>query len=409
MSPTGAELRTVLVVGASLAGLRACERLRTAGFAGDLVLIGAERHLPYDRPPLSKRILAGAWEVDRATLRAPEQLAELGLDLRLGEPAAGLDGDGRAVVMAGGDLVPYDGLIVATGATPRRLPDQPADVHVLRTRDDAVALRDAIAGGARSIAVVGAGFIGLEVAATAASLGVAATVVEAAPAPLVRALGPELGAAAVAPLAEAGVTVRCGVSVEAVDADGVTLGGGERLTADVVVVGVGVRPATDWLAGSGLTLDDGVVCDETLATGLPGVYAAGDLARWPHRRYGELLRLEHWTNAAEQGAAAATNLLASATGGAGTPYDEVPFFWSDMGRHRIQLLGRPATEPDDVVEVVNGRLDQRAFLVLFGRGDRLRGVLGVNAAKHLMAYRALLVADDSLTAARELAATQPPL
>ncbi len=275
-------LERVAVVGASLAGLRACETLRTEGFTGSITLIGEEEHLPYDRPPLSKKLLAGEWEPDRIVLRKPEAIDELGLDLRLGCRAVSLDLDGRAIHLADDSVVPFDGLVLATGSRPRRLPGQDAvpGVRELRTLGDSLALREVIADGTARLVVVGAGFIGLEVAATAHALGCTVTVLEAAEAPLIRGLGSAMGRATTS--LHDGIAIRCGVAVERLQADGVLLAGGERVPADVVVVGVGVAPTTDWLEGSGLELRDGVVCDPTLCAGVAGVYAAGDLARWPN-------------------------------------------------------------------------------------------------------------------------------
>ena len=356
-------------------------------------MIGAEEHLPYDRPPLSKKLLAGEWEPDRIALRQPDDVDALGLDLRLGVPAAALDVDARAVELADGTVVPFDGLILATGSVPRRLPGQQAlaDVHELRTLDDSLALRATIADGTARVVVIGAGFIGLEVAATARGRGCAVTVLEGLPAPLIRGLGAEMGAAATAVHAAEGIDIRCDVTVAELRADGVVLGDGTLVPADVVVVGIGVAPATAWLDGSGLELRDGVVCDATLAAGPPLVYAAGDIARWPNELYGEEMRVEHWTNAAEQGAAAARNLLAEAAGGTPTPYAPVPFFWSDQARHRIQFLGRAAVDgDDDIVEVAVGDPDEHRFVTLYGRRGRLWGVLGVNCPRLVMPYRKLL-------------------
>jgi NADPH-dependent 2,4-dienoyl-CoA reductase/sulfur reductase-like enzyme len=394
----------VVVVGASLAGLRACETLRTEGFGGTITLVGDEVHLPYDRPPLSKKLLAGEWEPDRIVLRKPEAIDELGLDLHLGRRATALDVDGRAVALDDGSVVPFDGIVLATGSRTRRLPGQDAvpEIHELRTLEDSLALRERIAGGTARVLVVGAGFIGLEVAATAHALGCPVTVLEAAEAPLVRGLGAAMGRATAS--IHDGIEIRCGVTVDALGADGLGLAGGEWVPTDVIVVGIGVAPATDWLAGSGLEVRDGVVCDPTLCAGPPGVYVAGDVARWPNELYGEEMRVEHWTNAAEQGAAAAHNLLATTAGGEATPYAPVPFFWSDQAPHRIQFLGRGGD--DDDAEVVVGAPEDGRFLALFGRQGRLRGALGVNAPRLVMPYRALLHERASWADALELAREQ---
>jgi NADPH-dependent 2,4-dienoyl-CoA reductase/sulfur reductase-like enzyme len=388
----------VVVVGGSLAGLRACEQLRTKGFAGKIALVGAESHLPYDRPPLSKKLLAGDWEPDRIHLRRPTEYETLDIDARLGARAISLDVDAARIVLADGTDLPYDGLVIATGAAPRRLPGQPdvPGVHVLRTLDDALALRaDLVAG--RRVVVIGAGFIGLEVAATARGRGCEVVVLEGAAAPMIRGLGTEMGSAVAQVHARHGVEVRCGIQVAEIAADragvrGVALADGTVVPADVVVVGVGVAPVTEWLAGSGLTVRDGVVCDSTLWTGAAGVYAAGDCARWINPLFGEAgeeMRVEHWTNAAEQGAAAAANLLAVAAGEQPVPYAPVPFFWSDQFDSRIQFVGRAAGDGDDVVQVVTGDTSG-AFVALYGHSGRLRGVLGVSMPRVVMPYRKLL-------------------
>lgn len=411
-------MQQVVVVGSSLAGLRACEALRTDGYEGTLTMVGAERHLPYDRPPLSKRYLSGEWEVDNIVLRKPEVLGTLDLTLRLGSAAVCLDTVARTVSLADGAVVPYDGLVIATGASCRRLPDQPsfAGVHELRTLDDAVALRADLqalvaSGRVPRVVVIGAGFIGLEAAATARkSYGAEVTVLEGLPKPLVRALGPEMGSAIAAVHADHGVDVRCSVSVSAIEGSngrvsGVRLGDGSVVVADVVLVGIGVVPNTAWLEGSGLTLRDGVVCDATLNAGAPGVYAAGDLVRWPNGLFGEEMRVEHWTTAAEQGAAAGSNLLRAARGEQATSFETVPFFWSDQYDARIQYLGRGSGT--DEVRIVAGSVEERKFIALYGSGGRLRAALGVSLPRLVMPFRKLLLERASWETALEVAASLP--
>ena len=355
----------IVIVGASLAGLRAAEELRHRGFAGTVTVVGDETYEPYDRPPLSKQVLAGAWGLDRTALTVmhPDGVAGLDLDWRLGVRATGLDLAERRVLLAGGDDVGFDGLVIATGATPRELPgtETLAGVHTLRTLDDALAVRAAIDGGARRVVVVGAGFIGAEVAATCRTAGCDVTILEALPVPLGRALGDEMGAVMGDLHRDHGVDVRLGVGVAGFE-------GGDRVThvrladdtlldADLVVVGIGVSPNTGWLEGSGVALDDGVVCDATTRVA-PGIVAAGDVARWPSHRFGELLRVEHWDNAIAMGEHAARRLLADLAGdpaddpGSTAPYDPVPWFWSDQYDRKIQLAGRSSGA--DEVQVVDG-------------------------------------------------------
>ncbi len=390
-------LERVVVVGASLAGLRAAETLRQHDAVGSVVVVGDELHRPYDRPPLSKKLLSGEWEPDRIQLRQPEMFDQLDVDWRLGSPAVGLDLAGRAVALATGESIPFDSVIIATGARPRRLPghDTFDHVHELRSLDDALALRAEIAPGGRRVVVIGAGFIGLEAAATAKTLGNDVIVLEGASAPLIRGLGAEMGEAIAALHRAHGVSVRCDVRIDALTADGVRLADGEVVPADVVVVGIGVSPATDWLAGSGVELRDGIVCDAHLnaldATGavIRGVFAAGDVARWPNGLFDEEMRVEHWTNAAEQGAQAANNLVHLAVGEPAEPYAPLPFFWSDQFEHRIQFLGRAGA--DDDVSIVAGSVADAKFLALFGRDGRLHGALGLNAPRWVMSTRKLFL------------------
>jgi NADPH-dependent 2,4-dienoyl-CoA reductase/sulfur reductase-like enzyme len=307
-----------------------------------------------------------------------------------------LDLTERKVSLSDGSAVAFDGLVIATGAAVRRLPGQPDldGVHVLRTLDDCLALRAVLVTGTPRVVVIGAGFIGAEVAATARGLGCQVTIVEALSVPLVRALGPEMGMACAELHRDHGVELHLGVGVEAIEGaervERVRLNNGTSVEADVVVVGVGVAPATAWLEGSGLELRDGVVCDATLAAGPPGVYAAGDVCRWTNNLFAEEMRVEHWTNAAEQGAHAARSLLSTARGTPGEPYASVPFFWSDQYGTRLQFLGRAG--PDDEVRVVSGSVEERGFVALYGHGGRLRGVLGLARPKLVMGYQKLLAA-----------------
>ena len=386
---------SVSIVGASLAGYWAAETLRRDGFEGRISLIGDEPHAPYDRPPLSKKFLAGDLEDDRLPLTTAEKLADLGLEMRLGCRATGLDVATRTLEVDG-VAEPYDGLLIATGARCRNLPGTAglAGVHTLRTRDDAEAIRDALANGARRVVVVGAGFIGAEVASTAIGRGAEVTMVEALEAPFGRVLGVEMGAVMADLHRRHGVDLRTGVGVDEVLGDdrlaGVRLADGATLEADLLVVGIGVVPNTDWLEGSGLTLDDGVVCDETCLAA-PDVAAAGDVARWANPRYGEVMRVEHWDNAVQQGVHAARRLLQSDE--EATPYAPVPWFWTDQYDRKVQLAGRPHT--DDEVRVVAGSTAEHRFAAFYGRDGRFTAALGMNRPRQVMQSKGLLDAGAS--------------
>ncbi|MDJ0771558.1 MAG: FAD-dependent oxidoreductase [Ilumatobacter sp.] len=397
-------IERIVVVGASLAGLRAVEALRIGGYEGEIVVVGVEPHRPYDRPPLSKRLLSGEWEPDRIVLRKQDDMASLDVEWRLGVAATGLDTDRRSIALSDGSAIGFDGAILATGASPRMLPDQGRHDHVvvLRTLDDSLDLRRRVVNGGRRVVVIGAGFIGLEVASTARLLGNDVVVLEAAPAPLGHALGNEMGAAIAAVHADHGVEVRCNVAVEGLATGAVLVDGGWHEHADVVVVGIGVTPATDWLNGSGLRIRDGLVCRSDLNVGVPLVYAAGDIVRWHNPLFDEEMRIEHWTNASEQGALAAANLLAEGAEQPTTPYAPVPFFWSEQYDRRIQFLGR-ASAGDDV-RIVAGSPDDRQFAALYGRAGRLRGVLGMNMPRHVMPFRNHLLAGIGFGEALALAA-----
>jgi len=402
---------TIVIVGGGLAGLRAAETLRAEGHTGPILMIGEERHLPYDRPPLSKQLLAGTWGLDRVLLRPPEKILALGLDIRLGHKAAALDVEGHALHLEGGGTVAYDGLVLATGAQPRRLPgtDALGGVHTLRTLEDCFALAPRAAVEGARVAVVGAGFIGSEVAATCRGCGAHVTLIEALPAPLAQALGEEIGAACGALHVDHGVDLRTGVAVSGIRSSGdsgsgatvtgVELADGSMVEADVVVVGIGVSPTTAWLEGSGLELDDGVVADKTLHAA-DDVVVAGDVARWHDAREGRIVRVEHWTNASEQGPAAARSLLAGRAHA--SPFETVPYVWSDQYDVKIQLLGLP--DPEDDVVIVDGSLEDRRFVALYGRSGRLTAALGFGRPRQLMAYRSLLESgagfDEALSRAR---------
>jgi 3-phenylpropionate/trans-cinnamate dioxygenase ferredoxin reductase subunit len=403
-------MRTVAVVGTSLAGLRAIETLRREGYDGRIVAIGGEPHLPYDRPPLSKELLAGLREPDDISLRK-QGVDDLEVDWVLGTRATALDVGARELTLADDARITFDGLVLATGSTPRLLPNQPAlashdgmdGLFVLRTVDDAMALRTALEAGPK-VVVIGAGFIGAEVAATCRGRGLDVTVLEALPQPMARGLGPELGAVIADMHRDHGVDLRTGVGVDAIKGDArverVRLADGTEIAADVVLVAVGVVPDTSWLEDSGLTLENGVVCDETCLAA-PGVVAAGDVARFPNRLFdGELMRLEHWTNATEQGVHAARRLLAG-DGGNDLAFAPVPFVWSDQYDRKIQTVGVVSGECD--LHVAHGSYAERQFVALFGRNGRIVGALGFNRARQVMQYRKLIAERATWDSALELA------
>lgn len=369
----------VLVVGASAAGLATVEALRRKGYDGGVTVLGAEAHLPYDRPPLSKQVLAGSWTPSQTTLRTPDALSALDAEFVLGDPAVRLDARARTVHTAQGRALTADAVVLATGLRPRTLPGQDglAGVHVLRTLDDALALRADLAPGKR-VVVVGDGVLGAEIAATVCGLGVPVTLAGPQPAPLAYQFGP-LAAALLASLhAGRGVHLRLGSAVTGLSAsdgrvDGVRLETGEVLPADVVVVAFGAAPATDWLAGSGVLCDNGVVCDSRCRAA-DGIYAAGDVARWHHEGLDVLLRLENRTNATEQAAAVAGNIL-----GEDRPYTPVPYFWTNQFDARIHVYGTLSADAE--VSMVEGEVAAGRFVARYHRGGEVVGVLGWNMPK----------------------------
>ncbi|WP_283139358.1 NAD(P)/FAD-dependent oxidoreductase [Rhizohabitans arisaemae] len=388
------DLNRIVVVGASLAGLRAVQALRAEGFEGDVTLIGAEAHSPYNRPPLSKSVLNGD---DDVSLPGAEQLDDgwlrgrTAVALRLAEQSVVLDDD---------TVIPYDGLVVATGARPRRLKNHPSGVHTLRTVDDALTLRAALGAGHDRVTVVGGGFIGGEVASTARRLGLAVTLVDPGPYPMSGTLGEQVSRWLAGHHERHGVELVPGTRVVSFDGgDRVTavrLSDGRTLPATLVVAALGVEPGTDWLEGSGLKLDDGVVCTSSLfAEGTTTVVAAGDVARWPHDLYGGTpVRVEHWSNANEQGAVAARNLLAGPD--AARPYAGIPSFATTAHGARIQTAGLPHLADEE--RVVDGSPADDRFTVAFLKEGVLVGAVAVNAPKELMRLRNGIAARASLDA-----------
>jgi NADPH-dependent 2,4-dienoyl-CoA reductase/sulfur reductase-like enzyme len=381
----------VAVVRASLAGLSAARSLRKQGYDGRLVVIGDELHRPYDRPPLSKEFLAGTLGEADLVLEADDE--DLRAELLLGARAVGLDRGDRAVRLADGREVRADGVVIATGAAARTLPGSEglAGVHTLRTLDDARALRDELAGGGRLV-VIGGGFIGAEVASTARALGLDVTVVEAAPTPLAGPLGEAMGALVSALHADHGVRLLCGVGVKGLRGekrvDAVLLEDGRTVVADIVVVGVGARPCVEWLAGSGVELDNGVKCGADGRTSLAGVVAVGDCANWYDPRTGLHRRVEHWTGARERPGAAIATLLAGGAVEPGVP--RPPYFWSDQSGTKILFAGHAAGA--DSVTIEEGTPEDRNVLAVYRRSGHPVAVLGMNQPRLFTRLRRQLAA-----------------
>ena len=396
-------VKEIVVVGASLAGLRACQNLRRAEFDGNLTLVGAEKHLPYDRPPLSKTMLSSEQDPDELSLISDSDLAELNLNLVLGEPASQLDTIAQEVTV-GDEKIFYDGLIIATGARARKLSksDDIGGIHTLRTVEDSLAIRSALQASS-SVVIVGAGFIGSEVAAAARQRGCQVTIVEAAEAPLMRGLGHEVGTACGRLHDSHGVDLRLGVQVREIygnhTVEEVELTDGSRIETDLLVVGVGATPNTEWLNDSGLTIKDGVVCDASLNAGIPGVYAAGDVARAPNEWLGRgPIRTEHWTTATEHAALAAKNLLDPASS---SPYDSVPFIWSDQYEDRIQIAGH--TSEFEQVSFLMGSGTEESFVVAYRQRQQLVGVVALNNMRPFVQFRRLLMTGGQWSQAIQLA------
>ncbi|WP_433249530.1 NAD(P)/FAD-dependent oxidoreductase [Streptosporangium sp. CA-135522] len=385
-------MNRITVVGASLAGLRAVQALRREEFDGEVTLIGAETHLPYNRPPLSKSVLQGD---DDVTLPGAEELGDHWLR---GRRAAALNTADKIVTLDDGSEIGYDGLVIATGARPKRLAEHPAGVHTLRTIEDSLALRAELEGGPRQVVVIGGGFIGGEVASTARSLGHQVTLIDSAPHPMLATVGSDTALWLAAHHRRNGVELVSGVRAIGFEGEtrveGVRLSNGVTVPADLVIAGMGVVPNTEWLAGSGLTVEDGVVCEPTLyAKGSTDVVAAGDVARWPHGLYGDsLVRVEHWATANDQGAVAALNLLAGPENA--KPYADLPSYATHMHGARIQTAGLPHLA--DEARVLAGSVEEDSFAVGFARNGLLVGAVAVNAPKELIRLKRRVVAGEAL-------------
>ncbi len=377
-------VRSVAIVGASLAGSSTARALRQLGFDGTLTLIGDEPHRPYDRPPLSKEFLAGSVGEADLSLEMPDE--DLAAEWRLGCRATSLDATTRTLTLDSGPPLRADAVIIATGAAARTLGPARAGVHSLRTLDDARALRAELTAGSRLV-VVGAGFIGAEVASTARALGLDVTVVEAAPTPLILPLGPELGAAVGGLHGRHGVRLITGVGVLELVGDervsGVALADGRLLPADVVVVGIGAVPAVGWLAGSGLEVANGIVCSPT-GVAAPGIWAVGDCAAWHDVRRGGPHRIEHWTDARDRPTVVARDLLGLEPGAVKAPY-----FWSDQYGVRLQFAGYRLGDEQITIEAGSAETDD--LLAVYRDADgRPRAVLGMNQPRQFMRIRKTL-------------------
>ena len=376
----------IVIVGGGLAAARTAEQLRRAEYTGAISIVSDEVHLPYDRPPLSKEVLRK--EVDDVFLKPREWYDEKNITLRLGSAATGLDTEAQTITLDDGAVLGYDELVIATGLVPRRIPAFPdlEGIRVLRSFDECMALREH-ASDARHAVIVGAGFIGCEVAASLRGLGVDVVLVEPQPTPLASVLGEQIGELVARLHRNEGVDVRLGIGVAEVRGQGhvdtVVLTDGAEVTADLVVVGIGSRPATEWLAGSGIEVDNGVICDEAGRTSAPNVWALGDVASWRDPT-GHQARVEHWSNVAEQARVVVPAML-----GQDVPsVVVVPYFWSDQYDVKIQCLGEP--EADDIVHLVED--DGRKFLAYYERDGVLVGVVGGGMPGKVMKVRAKIAA-----------------
>lgn len=400
MTATAAD-RHVVIVGASLAGTRTAQGLRTQGHTGPITLIGAEAELPYDRPPLSKKLLKGEWSessVAAVRLVGLAEFDELGVELRLGSVAVGLDAADRLVRLADGTAVPYDVLVIATGAAARPSPWLPASgVHQLRTLDDSRAIAARLALG-EPVVVVGGGFIGTEIAAAARGFGCAVTVVDPVPEPMARLVGPEVASHLVELHRRNGAQTRFGAGVVGIEGKAgeltVELDTGELLSASTAVVGIGSVPCTEWLAGSGLELDNGVVTDGFLrAVGADDVYAVGDVARWPHPGRGVLVRAEHWTNAGDQARYVAT----AVTRGAESGYEPTDYVWSDQYDWKVNAFGWRDPAGGSVV-IGDLETDGRTAVVHADASGAACGAVTINWVRALNQARRLPQAGSSAEA-----------
>jgi NADPH-dependent 2,4-dienoyl-CoA reductase/sulfur reductase-like enzyme len=391
----------VVIVGSGFGGWRLVEALRREGFDGAITLVGEEDYAPYDRPPLSKQVLAGKWDVERATLATPEKIAETDVDLRLGARATSLDVEAYSVELEDGSRVEGTHVVIATGTRARRLPySADADILMLRNREDELRMRLELdrLGPGRVIAVIGGGFIGAEVATQLKSRGFVPIVLEALQRPLIGVLGPDVSSWLERLASDAQIELRSGQHIDDVEGEdegfSVRFADASRLRADAVVVGAGALPNFEWLEGSGLTLDNGVVVDENLLA-RERIAAIGDVARfsWPNVMGEELVRIEHW----EVSNGHANSLAHYWMTGEGSRALMVPYFWSDQYGKKIQMLGHP--RPDDDVVQVSGSPDEGKWLALYSRDGVVTGIVALSHPRALMLSKHLLEAPSTLESA----------
>ena len=394
-----------VIVGAGAAGVATAETLRAENFQGGITIIGEEPLLPYHRPPLARQVLSGTWDLGRTLMRTARRFVDNEIDLRLGTSALSVDTEAQSVVLTGEEVVSYDQLVVATGVVPRRLPFGPhlRGIHTLRSQYDLIALQETLAR-AHRIVIVGAGFLGTEVASVLVDR-LDVTLINPLPAPMYHQLGPAVGGLIADLHRQRGVNLINGIDVSDVEGrDGrvwaVHLSDGRTLMADAVLVTIGADPATDWLQSSSLALDDGIVCD-AFCRAAPNVYAAGDVASWSNLRYGGArMRLEHYSHAVDHGAAVARNIV----GHRPTPFTPLPRFWTDQFEFRLDAYG--LLGPNAHIEHVDGLPGERRFVVLYTLDDQLVGVLGWNHPTRAQLYRHIIY--SSWPDAEAIASADPP-
>lgn len=387
--PTSPE--QIVIVGANLAGASAADELRSEGFEGRVVLIGDEPHRPYERPPLSKDVLTKKAEPADAYLKPEDHYEEASIETRFGQKVTSLDPGKGSVKLDDGTKIGFDACLLATGGRPRRLDVPGSDlegVHLLRTMDDAISLREALSSRPRLL-VVGAGFIGAEVAASARAAGCEVTMLDVLDVPLARVLGDDIGAAYAKIHSDEGVDLRLGEGVERIEGDGragaVVGTSGRTYEADLVVVGIGIEPNVELAADAGIRCDNGIIVDEHCRTSAPNVFAAGDVARWPDPRSGRSIRTEHFQNASEQGVAAARAML-----GPKEAYAPLPWFWSDQYDTNLQMLGHIDVSDDSLSRVVRGSFEDRDAIAFYLKQGRLVAATAMNRGRDISAARRII-------------------